>query len=147
VRITEGAPSDPVKKIAQAGGVTVRVDGGALRYLVVTASRNPNHWLFPKGHIDPGESAEQAAVRETAEEAGVASEVLARLGVLEFSLEDRAYEVAYYLLKYLQEVPGGEPRQSRWCSFEEALDLLTFPDTRQLLRKANAMAARLGETD
>ncbi len=53
-------------KVRGAGGVVFRPDGAVLllRHLEGT-------WVFPKGHIDPGESALGAAVREVEEEAGV----------------------------------------------------------------------------
>jgi len=41
----------------------VRLDADASRVLVVTASNNPGHWILPKGHIEPGETAEAAAVQ------------------------------------------------------------------------------------
>ena len=53
-------------EVAGAGGVVFRADGKVLllRHLEGT-------WVFPKGHIDPGEDALGAAVREVEEEAGV----------------------------------------------------------------------------
>lgn len=53
--------------------------------LLVRSRWNAAIWLFPKGGVDGGESAKEAAVRETLEEAGVAGEVWGRkLGVWEF---------------------------------------------------------------
>ena len=54
------------EEVRGAGGVVFRPDGAVLllRHLEGT-------WVFPKGHIDPGESALGAAVREVEEEAGV----------------------------------------------------------------------------
>ena len=53
-------------EVRGAGGVVFRPDGAVLllRHLEGT-------WVFPKGHIDPGEDALEAAVREVEEEAGV----------------------------------------------------------------------------
>ena len=51
--------------VAAAGGVVRNAEG---RYLMI--SRN-GRWELPKGHIDPGESAVQAALREVSEECGI----------------------------------------------------------------------------
>ncbi|KAL7676386.1 hypothetical protein ACOME3_002640 [Neoechinorhynchus agilis] len=42
-----------------------------VEYLLLKASYKPYHWTPPKGHIDPGETAYLAAIRETKEEAGI----------------------------------------------------------------------------
>ena len=39
-----------------AGGIVVRLDDGVARFLLVTARRQPGQWVFPKGHIEPGET-------------------------------------------------------------------------------------------
>ncbi len=122
-----------MSKIAEAGGIVVRFDSGTSRFLLTRAKKNPNHWIFPKGHIESGESGEEAAVREVQEETGVAAEVLGRVGKLEFPYEGDTIHVEFYLLKYCQEVEGGEQRESRWCTYDKARDLLSFEDARALL--------------
>lgn len=71
----------------QAGCVPVLIDAATSTpsVLLVRSRWNAAIWLFPKGGVDGGESAKEAAVRETVEEAGVAGEVWGRkLGVWEF---------------------------------------------------------------
>jgi len=70
--------------IQQAGAVVVRLDGPEPRFLLVKARRDPTVWIFPKGHVEDGETAEETALRETQEEAGVIGRVLAPIGALEF---------------------------------------------------------------
>src|SRR6476646_10984685 len=57
--------------VRQAGAIAVRKSGAAHEVFIVRAKKNPGDWIFPKGHIEPGESAPDAAVRELLEEGGV----------------------------------------------------------------------------
>ncbi|MBI5513722.1 MAG: NUDIX domain-containing protein [Deltaproteobacteria bacterium] len=112
--------------------MVARADGGAVRYLLVRARRNPTWWIFPKGHIEVGETWEDAALRETAEEAGVEALPGAFLGVLDVA----GQRVAYYLLRPLGELPSAE-RERRWCDYDEAASLLALPALRAVLARAH----------
>ena len=59
-----------VARIAQAGAVVFKSHRASPRVLLVTSRRNPELWILPKGHIEPGEKARETALRETREEAG-----------------------------------------------------------------------------
>ena len=59
-----------VKDETSAGGVVFRIDGGRPLYLLIRDSYQ--NWGFPKGHLEEGEIAEAAAVREVSEETGLA---------------------------------------------------------------------------
>jgi mutator protein MutT len=120
----------------EAGGIVVRLDGSTPKYLIVTAKNKPTEWIFPKGHIEAGETAEAAAVREVKEEAGVEAQVLRRISELEFQHAGQRIQVEFYLLKYLGEIEAAEQRHKRWCTFADASGLLTFPETRKVLRLA-----------
>jgi len=74
--------------------------------LIRTVTRHGHkRWTVPKGHIENGERAEQAAIREIAEETGIYGEVLAPLGVSEywFQAQDRIVHktVHHYLLRFV----------------------------------------------
>ena len=68
--------------ITHAGGVVFRQSANGLEYLLIRARKPPDAWVFPKGHIEEGETSERAAVREVLEEAGVRAAVVISLGVL-----------------------------------------------------------------
>lgn len=55
-------------EVGGAGGVVFRPDGA-----VLLLQHLEGDWVFPKGHIDPGEDALEAALREVEEEAGVSA--------------------------------------------------------------------------
>ena len=131
-----------MSKVAQAGAIVVRTMAGSARILLVTAKNNPKHWIFPKGHIEAGETARKAAVRELREEAGVEGELLERVGSTEFDFRDQRLRVEYFLLEFLAEVGPGEDRQCRWCSYEEALQLLSFDNTKGILIQARPLIER-----
>jgi mutator protein MutT len=130
--------------VSEAGGVVVRLEGGVPRFLLVTAKDNPQHWLFPKGHVEAGETPGQAALREVQEEAGVRGRLLDPLGAIEFQYKGRTIHVQFFLIEFLDQQSPQEQRQQGWYSCEEALARLSFEDSRRLLRDAQpAIAARL----
>ncbi len=63
-----------------AGVVTFRDGAQGRLFLVVSAKKRPDRRVLPKGHIEPEESIEAAALRELGEEAGVAGEIVTSLG-------------------------------------------------------------------
>jgi 8-oxo-dGTP pyrophosphatase MutT (NUDIX family) len=123
--------------IRQAGSIVVRTDGKEPQVLLVTAKRNPKNWIFPKGHIEKGETPEQAALRETKEEAGVIGKLIAPAGVLEYGFLGAKARVEYFLVQFKREAGSPEDgRQRTWCKLEEALERMNYKNTRKLLRKA-----------
>lgn len=84
-------------------------------------------WTFPKGHLEEGEAAEQAALREITEETGIVGAIEEPLGVVTYPLPGRSggrvKEVRFYLVR----ATGGvlSPQQSEikaveWLPVEEA---------------------------
>lgn len=123
--------------IQQSGAIVVRLDKDEPRVLLVTAKRNPKRWIFPKGHIEKGETAEEAALREALEEAGVSAKCVGTAGSLEYRFLGAGFRVEYFLAVLKRE--AGPPEKGRiraWCSLDEALERLRFKNTRKLLRKA-----------
>jgi 8-oxo-dGTP pyrophosphatase MutT (NUDIX family) len=123
--------------IRQSGAIVVRLDGSEPQVLLVTAKRNPRNWIFPKGHIEKGESAEAAALREAHEEAGVVGRLIGPAGVLEYSFLGAKARVEYFLAEFTKEAGPPEDGRSRaWFELDEALERLNYKNTRKLLRKA-----------
>jgi 8-oxo-dGTP pyrophosphatase MutT (NUDIX family) len=130
-----------VRPVAQAGGIVFRPaarrkDGVSV--LLVSSKKEPGNWIFPKGHVEPGETAAEAALRETQEEAGVDGDLLGKVGTLEFDWGGRRYRVDYFLIRATGETDETDGRKKKWRPFEDAVKKLTYPDLQRLLRKAHA---------
>ena len=125
--------------VLQAGAIAFRIVAEAPQIMLVRAKKTPEHWIFPKGHIEAGETAEIAAARELEEEAGVRGELVGPVGSLEFRFREKDVSVEYYLFALVTEVPREEKRERRWCSYDEALTLLSHADAVALLKKALPM--------
>src|SRR5436853_7519497 len=106
--------------IAQAGAIAIRRGRSGTEVLVARAKKNPLEWIFPKGHIEPGETAAEAAVRELQEETGVAGEVVRSIGVSVFVSARGEVEVTYFLMRFRGTAQSLESRQIQWTSFTEA---------------------------
>lgn len=98
---------------------------------------------LPKGHLEAGESAEDAAAREVREEAGVVGELLDHLGDVEYSYERRGRQidkrVAFYLIEYRSGDPADhdhEIEEARWMPLREAVTALTYEGERKIVQRA-----------
>jgi 8-oxo-dGTP pyrophosphatase MutT (NUDIX family) len=129
-----------------AGGLVVR------NQEVLMIRDRFGRWTFPKGHLEPGETARQAAVREVLEETGVRASVGARLGRVAYTLASgNSKEITFYVMRF----EGGELAplhseisEARWFTFEEAQEQLRaygYPGYRVMLRRARELSERWNE--
>ena len=128
-----------------AGGIVVRFDDG-IPSLVVGARRRDRDiltWTLPKGTPNPGESREQTALREVAEETGLEVRITDILDSIEYWFVQRGTRIHKTVHYFLMEPVGGdlaghdhEFDQVRWVSFDQAPSLLTFETERALVAKA-----------
>jgi diadenosine hexaphosphate hydrolase (ATP-forming) len=132
--MVEPAPETSERPPTHAGGVVARLDAGGPRYLLARARRDPTQWVFPKGHVEPGETREAAAVREVREEAGVRARIVEPLDRI--VLPDG--EVLLYLMRYEGDAEAAEGREVAWCEPDEAQRRLGFPESRRALSGAHA---------
>ncbi len=129
-----------------AGGVVYRRDTTGYDIIVVQRARHGD-WSLPKGHIEPGETREQAALREVKEEAGLDARIIAPLGeIVYFYHHPSAGLTRKTVHYYLMEATGGElarpsweVSEVRWVPIEEAHNLLSYDNDKGIVRKAAAM--------
>jgi 8-oxo-dGTP pyrophosphatase MutT (NUDIX family) len=122
--------------IRQSGAIVVRLDGKEPRVLLVTSKRNRRNWIFPKGHIEKGETADAAALREAKEEAGVVARLIGPAGVVEYRVFGAKARVQYFLAVLVRQAgPPEDGRRRTWCGLDQALDRLSYKRTRKLLQK------------
>ena len=105
-------------------------------------------WSLPKGHIEVGESAEQAAVREVEEETGIAGEILGELGTIDFWFVADGRRIHKTVRHYLMRRVGGELSDAdvevdevAWVPLTDIRARLAYPDERGLVDTADRLLA------
>jgi ADP-ribose pyrophosphatase YjhB (NUDIX family) len=108
-------------------------------------------WSLPKGHLEQGETAEAAAVREVAEETGITSEVIAPLGTIDFWFVAEGRRIHKTVHHYLLRRLGGElsdedieVEQVEWVPLGELSDRLAYADERRLIERVPDLLAAAG---
>lgn len=108
-----------MKNSFEKAGAVVMDDEG--RVLIAT-SADGQRWVLPKGHVDPGETAEQTALRELEEETGWQGEIIRSLGdtFQRGKVSGERYTIYWYLVRPVEQRGAGEGRRLQWVSPDEA---------------------------
>lgn len=139
----------PQPQIFSAGGVVVNAHGE-----VIVVNQRHRSWSLPKGHIDPGEDAMQAARREIMEETGItALEFIRDLGhfgryvnQLDEHGRPQFKDIHIFLFRTTeQELRPQDPEnpEARWVPIAAVADLLSFPEDQAFFRSIASLLTNI----
>ena len=156
-----GSKSNPTKKRVHknpstskrveevsAGGLVVDKSGEQGLLIGRIDKRGRMLWSLPKGHIEAGESPEDAALREVLEETGIRSSITRSLGVIDFwfmAEGKRIHKTVHHFL--FSELSGTlEPQVSevddvKWFPLDDIAKTLAYPDERKLIQRSGDLRA------
>lgn len=125
-------------RVLAAGGVVLRRAEDGLRTLVIHRPRYDD-WSFPKGKLDPGETFEEAAVREVHEETGLRCTLLDPMPPITYPQADGTVKLTRYWVMTVERDEGFTPSDEvdalRWLTLDEASAAVTHPLDRELARR------------
>jgi 8-oxo-dGTP pyrophosphatase MutT (NUDIX family) len=132
-----------------AGGIVIRQQTDRLEFVAGQRRRDHAHtWTLPKGTPMPGETTEQTALREVAEETGLDVRIIAPFDSIQYTFIQRGTRIHKTVHYFVMKPVGGdlsrhdhEFEDVRWVAFDDAPGLLTFETERDLVARA---AAQLG---
>lgn len=134
------------RRETSAGGVVFRLHDGRPLFLLIRDSYD--NWGFPKGHLEAGEAAEAAAVREVREETGLASlEVRGAIATIDWYFRFRGRLVHkvchFFLMETNHEETSPQAAEGitacRWAPFDDAVASISYANARDVLRRAHEM--------
>jgi 8-oxo-dGTP diphosphatase len=135
-------PRKKTRNEHSSGGAVISTREG-VACVALIATRGKTRWGLPKGAVSPGETSEQAALREVLEETGLQAEIVKPLDTIEyfFRAGDTLIHkrVDFYLMRYvagdltpqLSEVDDVE-----WVELSEAIRRASFESEKKLLSAA-----------
>ncbi|HVE92639.1 MAG TPA: NUDIX domain-containing protein [Actinomycetota bacterium] len=142
----------PVRVATSSGGVAVSTEGQIPHVALIrtTSLKGRTVWGIPKGAVEPGETPQQAAVREVLEETGLRVEVVSELEPLNYWFAWAPEQVRYRktVHMFLMRVTGGTPvpqleevEEVRLVPIQEAMRKVTYTSERKAVRAAAAIVA------
>jgi bis(5'-nucleosidyl)-tetraphosphatase len=121
------------------GAVVYNTLGSSLEFLIIK-HKNGEHWGFPKGHVEQGESEEETAIREVYEETGIKIEITTGFTHrMKYSPKvGTVKEVVYFIGASKDKdvkCQESEIEDFKWLKLRDAVDSVTHENSRKLLRE------------
>ena len=145
-------PKTPRVEEISAGGLVLDQSGPILRAALIARHdrRGRLIWSLPKGHVEFGETAQEAAIREVREETGIDSTVLAPLGTIDFWFMAEDKRIHKTVHHFILNAHGGELSDEdrevievAWIPLDEVAAKLAYRDERKLMAKVPEVLAGL----
>jgi len=130
-------------KAVSAGGIIIDEKNRVL----ILQKRN-GCWVLPKGHVEEGENIEETAIREVEEESGIKAKIIKFIGEIEYHAEATEFhpeedkKVLWFLMYPLTKDINVEKEvfiQGKFVDMKTALNLLTYPLEREMVKKAYSL--------
>lgn len=122
------------------GAVVFRKEAGAVRYLLIR-NRRSAHWGFPKGHVEPGETDEETAIREVAEETGLNISILPGfVKKSDYTIQGKIEKSVSIFLAETSEtsytLQVEEIEECGWFDYDSAMSTLNYENDKFILIEA-----------
>lgn len=125
------------KVIKRAGAVIYRRNTGSTEYLMVSAKKYDNAFIFPQGKKEKGETYSQTAAREAREESGWDVRVEKELGFQLEILDDKIFMTHLFLCSPIKENQNYENRTVKWMGYEDLMNSNLYQESKDLLKDLN----------
>ena len=127
---------------SSCGAVVYRDIKGEVRYLLIKNKRSA-HWGFPKGHIEPGETKKQTAIREVLEETGVHVRIIDGFeSISKYKIQNKIEkQVSIFVGTTTDSSTSIQPEEIEdyiWLSYDNAYKTLNYENDKAILKKAKA---------
>jgi bis(5'-nucleosidyl)-tetraphosphatase len=122
-------------------GAVVFYQTGSQREYLLLCHRNGNHWGFPKGHVEAGETEAETALREIYEEVGLRVELLSGFRqTVEYAPYENSWKQVVYFIGEAKEPKFScqweEVKECRWVGYETGMNLLSHENSKGILQAA-----------
>lgn len=143
----------PTVEETSAGGLVLDRSSHTPRAVLIARHdrRGRLVWSLPKGHLEEGETPQEAALREVKEETGIVGRVVAPLGVIDFWFMAGDRRIHKTVHHYLMEASGGElsdadaeVEEVAWVDLDDLRSRLAYADERRLLDRLPDLLADTG---
>ena len=131
-----------IKHERSAGGLVLRREDKSYDGLIIGRA-TPRIWSLPKGHIEPNETIENAALREVKEETGIDASIIVKLSDIRYWFYANKLKhskiVHFYLMRYVAGTPTpqiGEVDETLWAKLDDLAEMLTHVNERRLVEIA-----------